>query len=210
MNTRETRPHVRGSSERVRSAGGDRAREFRTPRGRNEDRGAPKEKDRLNGATILMRRVSKTRARGRIKAMSATVVRGDGMGRVAVATASSKEAQESLRKARMQAESRMQPYQIWNKRTLPYDIIGRYGVVKIIARRARAGTGIIASDTMRAIFEAAGIKDVVAKVIRGRNPLNIAHATINALETIRRPKNKDIKEGKESKENKGSKESTER
>jgi small subunit ribosomal protein S5 len=203
----EAKSPTRTPRQQGRSATGDRAPEFRTPKVRNEDRSAPKEKDRLNGATILMRRVSKTRARGRIGAMSATVVTGDGMGRVAVATASSKEAQESLRKARMQAEARMQSYQVWNKRTLPYDIVGRYGVVKIIARRARAGTGIIASDTMRAIFEAAGIKDVVAKVIKGRNPLNIAHATINALDTIRRSKNKDIKEDRESKENKGSRES---
>ena len=158
-------------------------------------------KERLNSSPLLIRRVSKTRARGRMGSMSATIVVGDGHGRGAVCSSSAKEVQEALRKARMRGEARMQMYQIWNKRTLPHDIYGKHGVVRVIARRAPSGTGIIAGDTMRAIFEAIGIKDVVAKVIKGRNPLNVAHATINALDSIKR----NFLKVKESKETEGAK-----
>lgn len=179
------------------SAGGQAHHKSKPEEARkNTERGKAPEgrenKEHLNSSALLIRRVSKTRARGRMASMSATIVVGDGRGKVAVCSSSAKEVQEALRKARMRAEARLCSYQIRNKRTLPYDIYGKYGVVRVIARRAPPGTGIIAGDTMRAIFESVGVKDVVAKVIKGRNPLNVAYATIEALERIRRDSTKII------------------
>jgi small subunit ribosomal protein S5 len=150
-----------------------------------KSRGAPK-KDTVK-ETICIRRVSKTVSRGRVRSISACVVVGDARGRVAVRNGSAKEAQDAIKKAIHGAEARMQFFPIWNKRTVPHDSQGEFGAVKVIVRRAPRGTGIIAGAVMRLIFQALGIKDVVAKVICGRNPLNISQALLNALGKLRSP-----------------------
>jgi small subunit ribosomal protein S5 len=82
------------------------------------------------------------------------------------------------------------------KGTLHYATVGRHGAARVVMRPASAGTGIIAGGTMRAIFEAAGVKDVLAKVIGTTNPINVARATVAGLLGVQNPRQVAIRRGK--------------
>jgi small subunit ribosomal protein S5 len=82
------------------------------------------------------------------------------------------------------------------KGTLHYATVGRHGAARVVMRPASEGTGIIAGGTMRAIFEAAGVKNVLAKVIGTTNPVNVARATIDGLKKIHSPKEVAARRGK--------------
>lgn len=160
-----------------------------TFRGRSRgERHTTKKGSDLVRTVIHLRRVSKTVRRGRVSSLSACVVVGDNRGKVCVSIESAKEAQEAVRKAFTAAESRLKGYPMRSKRTVPHDTMGYCGAVQVLVRRAPVGTGIIAGNAMKNIFEALGLKDVVGKVIRGQNPINIAHATIDALQDLRAPR----------------------
>lgn len=139
----------------------------------------------LSREMLYQRRVAKTNKRGRIQSISVMGLVGDKAGRVAVDVASAKEMQEALRKACHLAGCRLERFPIWDKRTVPCDVYGKHGVARVLIRRAPAGTGIVAGGTMQLILESLGLKDAVAKVLRGRNKINIAYATIDALRSLR-------------------------
>ena len=80
--------------------------------------------------------------------------------------------------------------------TVQYPTVGRHGAARVVIRPASEGTGIIAGGTMRAIFEAAGVRDVLAKVIGTTNPVNVSRATLNGLGRIRSPEQMAAKRGK--------------
>ena len=83
-----------------------------------------------------------------------------------------------------------------NGGTLQYPMIGRHGSARVVLRPASEGTGIIAGGTMRAVFEAVGVRDVLAKVIGTTNPVNVVRATLNALTTAQSPEDVAAKRGK--------------
>ena len=83
-----------------------------------------------------------------------------------------------------------------NGDTLHYSIVGRHGAARVVMRPASDGTGIIAGGTMRAIFEAAGVKNVLAKVIGTTNPVNVSRATLDGLRRIRSPQETAAMRGK--------------
>src|SRR6202000_318781 len=107
-----------------------------------------------------------------------------------------KEAPDAMRKALDDAKKKMVRIPLREGRTLHHDLYGRFGAGKVIIRTAPVGTGIIAGGPMRAVFEALGVQDVVAKSVGTSNPHNMLKATFNALTTMKSPRSIAAKRGK--------------
>lgn len=137
---------------------------------------------------VSINRVAKVVKGGRRFGFAALVVVGDGRGKVGVGTGKAKEIPDVMRKATDSAKRKMKRIPLREGRTLHHDVAGHYGAGKVLLRSAPAGTGIIAGGPMRAIFEALGIQDVVAKAQGTSNPHNMVKATIDALEKIQSPR----------------------
>ena len=133
---------------------------------------------------------------GRRFGFSALVVVGDGKGRVGYGSGKAREVPEAVRKATEQAKRAMIRVPLRQGRTLHHDIEGRFGAGHVVLRAAPPGTGIIAGGPMRAVFEALGIADVVAKSIGSSNPHNMIKATFDALTTVASPRSVAAKRGK--------------
>ena len=118
---------------------------------------------------------------GRRFGFAALVVVGDGKGRVGHGAGKAREVPEAIRKATEQAKRSMIRVPLREGRTLHHDVIGHYGAGRVVLRAAVPGTGIIAGGPMRAIFEALGVQDVVAKSIGTSNPHNMVKAAFEAL-----------------------------
>lgn len=137
---------------------------------------------------VAVNRVAKVVKGGRRFAFSALVVVGDGKGSFGFATGKAKEVSEARAKATNLAKRRMKRISLRQGRTIHHNVKGRYGAGKVVLRSAPSGKGIIAGGPMRAIFQALGIRDIVAKSIGTSNPHNMLKATVNALESLRAPK----------------------
>lgn len=171
-----------------RNRGGDRGdrrdRGDRGNRNQSEEEQGPSLIDRL----VSINRVAKVVKGGRRFGFAALVVVGDGGGKVGYGTGKAKEVQDAVRKATDAAKKSMVRIPLRESRTLHHDISGRYGAGRITMRSAPAGTGIIAGGPMRAIFEALGVHDVVAKSTGTSNPHNMVKATFAALQAINSPR----------------------
>jgi small subunit ribosomal protein S5 len=166
----------RGRSE----GGGDRPR---ARRGEGGDRGRDREREDSEFVEKLVgiNRVAKVVKGGRRFGFAAIVVVGDGKGRVGHGAGKAREVPEAIRKATEQARRAMVRVPLREGRTLHHDVSGHYGAGTVIVRAAPQGTGIIAGGPMRAIFEALGVQDVVAKSVGTSNPHNMIKATFDAL-----------------------------
>ncbi len=158
----------------------------------NED----SEGNELIDKLVAINRVAKVVKGGKRFAMAAIVVIGDGKGRVGLGTGKAREVPEAIRKATEAAKRRMFRVPLREGRTLHHDIRGRYGAGKVVLRTAPAGTGIIAGGPMRAVFEALGIHDVVAKSVGSSNPHNMIKATFDALQHVSSPRAVAMRRGK--------------
>lgn len=156
-------------------------------RGPRDDRGQREDSD-LVEKLVSINRVAKVVKGGRRFGFAALVVAGDGRGRVGVGSGKAREVPEAIRKATEQAKRNMIRVPLREGRTLHHDINGRFGAGRVTLRAAPAGTGIIAGGPMRAVFEALGVHDVVAKSIGSSNPHNMIKATFEALERIEGPR----------------------
>ena len=170
-----------GSDRPARGRGGDRPQ-----RGRGEgDRGGRDRAGREEGEFIEklvgINRVAKVVKGGRRFGFAAIVIVGDGKGRAGYGSGKAREVPEAIRKATEQARRGMIRMPLREGRTLHHDIISSYGAGRVILRAAKPGTGIIAGGPMRAIFEALGVHDVVAKSLGSANPHNMIKATFVAL-----------------------------
>jgi small subunit ribosomal protein S5 len=157
--------------------------------------------DRQEGGDLVDRlvsinRVAKVVKGGRRFGFSALVVVGDGKGRVGYGSGKAREVPEAVRKATEQAKRGMIRVPLRQGRTLHHDVQGRFGAGQVVLRAAPAGTGIIAGGPMRAVFEALGIGDVVAKSLGTANPHNMIKATFNALGQVMSPRAVAAKRGK--------------
>lgn len=137
---------------------------------------------------VGINRVAKVVKGGRRFGFAAIVVAGDGRGRVGYGSGKAREVPEAIRKATEQAKRSMIRVPLREGRTLHHDMKGGFGAGKVLLRAAPAGTGIIAGGPMRAIFEALGIQDIVAKSIGSSNPHNMIKATFEALRDIEGPR----------------------
>jgi small subunit ribosomal protein S5 len=144
---------------------------------------------------IQVNRVAKVVKGGRIFGFTALVVVGDGEGQVGIGRGKAREVPVAVQKAMEDARRNLFRINV-NDGTLHYPIIGRHGAARVVMRPASDGTGIIAGGTMRAIFDAAGVRNVLAKVIGTTNPINVARATIDGLRRIESPEEVASKRGK--------------
>ena len=135
-------------------------------------------------SVVDVRRVTKVTKGGKRFSFSALVVAGDREGHVGIALGRSREVSAAIAKATNRARKNLITIPLRGT-TIPYDVKGRHGASSVIIRSAYKGTGVIAGGAMRAIFEAAGIKDVLAKSVRSGNPQNVVKATLNALAKLR-------------------------
>jgi small subunit ribosomal protein S5 len=137
---------------------------------------------------IAVNRVSKTVKGGRNMSFSALVVVGDKNGKVGFGKGNATEVTDAKNKAYEVAKKSMIKISLKEGRTIHHDIFSRYCSAKVYLRSASAGTGVIAGGPMRAIFECAGIHDVVAKSVGTSNPYNMVAATFSALKSLTSPK----------------------
>jgi len=128
--------------------------------------------------------IDTNRVGGRNFSFNAIVVVGDKNGKVGVGTGKANEITDAIRKAREKAEKNMFRIPIVRE-TIPHEILGRFGASKILLKPASTGTGIIAGGTARAIFEAAGISNILAKSMGSNTPCNLVKATIAGLKELR-------------------------
>ncbi len=158
--------------------------EDKAPRN-NSDR--EKTEDDFIEKLVNVNRVSKVVKGGRIFSFAALMVVGDGKGRVGYGSGKAREVPEAVRKATEQARRNMIKVPLRNGRTLHHDINGRYGAGRVTLRSAPPGTGIIAGGPTRAVFEALGIADVVAKSVGSSNPYNMVKAAFQGLQRSASP-----------------------
>lgn len=154
---------------------------------RNQAQQAEQQSDLID-KLVSINRVAKVVKGGRRFGFAALVVVGDGKGKVGYGSGKAKEVTDAVRKATDAAKKNMVRISLRESRTLHHDIAGRFGAGKVILRAAPAGTGVIAGGPMRAVFEALGVQDVVAKSSGSSNPHNMVKATFAALQTIRSPR----------------------
>ena len=137
---------------------------------------------------VSINRVAKVVKGGRRFSFAALVVVGDGNGMVGHGKGKAKEVPEAIKKATEEAKSKMIRVPLRQGRTLHHDIKGRFDSGKVYLRSAPSGTGVIAGGPMRAVFEALGIQDIVAKSVGTSNPHNMVRATFEALKSASSPK----------------------
>jgi len=130
---------------------------------------------------VHVNRVAKVVKGGRRFGFAALVVIGDERGRVGFGQGKAREVSEAIRKATEQAGGSLIRVPLRDGRTLHHDGVGRHGAGKVVIRPAQQGTGVIAGGPLRAVFEALGIQDVVAKSIGSNNPYNMVRAVFDAL-----------------------------
>lgn len=137
---------------------------------------------------ISVNKVSKTVKGGKNLSFSALVVVGDKNGKVGFGKGNAVEVVDAKNKAFEAAKRKMTKISLKEGRTIHHDSVGRFCAAKVYLRSAPSGTGVIAGGPMRAIFECAGINDVVAKSVGTSNPYNMVGATFKALQSLVSPK----------------------
>ena len=141
------------------------------------------EKLEFSEAVVHLGRVAKTTKGGRRLSFAALVVIGNGEGLVGYGLGKANEVPEAIRKGGERARKNMIRVPIFGT-TLPHEVIGRYGAGNVIIRPASPGTGVIAGGAVRAVLEAAGVKDVLTKCVGSRNAHNVVRATIDGLRQL--------------------------
>src|SRR5690625_2712550 len=145
---------------------------------------------------VTINRVAKVVKGGRQFGFTALMVVGDGSGRVGFGYGKAREVPAAVSKATEQARRHMRRIPLAGE-TLHYPLQVRHGATRVIIRPAPAGTGVIAGGAMRAVFDALGVRNVIAKSYGSRNPINVVRATMHALTAIDSPEAIAAKRGKQ-------------
>ena len=138
----------------------------------------------LKENVVAINRVSKTVKGGRIFKFAALVVVGDGNGNIGYGLGKSAEVPDAIRKGSEAAKKNMVKISLKGT-TIPHEVIGKFGAGEVLMRPAPEGTGVIAGGAVRAIMEAAGIKNIRTKCLRSNNPCNVVSATFAGLTSLR-------------------------
>lgn len=151
--------------------------------------------EELQEKLVAVNRVAKVVKGGRQFGFTALTVVGDGSGRVGYGYGKARELPLAIQKAMQAARKNLQTISLKND-TLQYVLNGRHGATRVFMQPASEGTGIIAGGAMRAVFECAGVRNVLAKSYGSRNPINVVRATVEALADMRSPEQIAGKRGK--------------
>ncbi len=172
--------------------------EERQQRGRDRNR-EEKVDDGMIEKLVAVNRVSKTVKGGRQFTFTALTVVGDGNGKVGFGYGKAREVPVAIQKSMEGARKGMLNIDL-NNGTLWHPIKAGHGAARVFMQPASEGTGVIAGGAMRAVLEAVGVKDVLAKAVGSRNPINLVRATLKGLESIQSPTRIAAKRGKKTEE----------
>jgi small subunit ribosomal protein S5 len=167
----------------------EQAKDRRKPREREEER------EQLDERVVHIARTAKVLKGGRRFAFRAVVVVGDNHGQVGFGVGKAREVPEAVRKASDRARKIMRPIPMVGT-TIPHAAIGDFSAARVLLRPASAGTGVIAGGGVRAVLEAAGIRDILTKSQGSANMLNVVAATFKALESLKNPEEEARRRGK--------------
>ena len=135
---------------------------------------------------IEIARVAKVVRGGRRFAFRVTVVAGDKRGKVGIGVGKANAVPDAMNKATERARKNMTRVALYNA-TIPHEVLGKTAGARVLLKPASPGTGVIAGGGVRAVLELAGIRDVLAKSLGTTNPINMARATVDGLQRLRRP-----------------------
>ena len=170
--------------------------EERQPRGRDRDRNREeKVDDGMIETLVAVNRVSKTVKGGRQFTFTALTVVGDGNGKIGFGYGKAREVPVAIQKSMEYARKGMLNVDL-NNGTLWHPVKAGHGAARVFMQPASEGTGVIAGGAMRAVLEAVGVKNVLAKAVGSRNPINLVRATLKGLSDMQSPTRIAAKRGK--------------
>ena len=161
----------------------------------NNDRNDRENSDGMLEKLIAVNRVAKTVKGGRQMSFTALTVVGDGAGKVGCGYGKAREVPVAISKAMERARRNMVTVGL-NNGTIWYAVKANHGAARVFMQPASEGTGVIAGGAMRAVLEVVGVKDVLAKAVGSRNPINLVRATIKGLQSVASPDYIAAKRGK--------------
>lgn len=154
------------------------------PQNNRRERPVKKEEDGLDKRLVHVRRVTKVVKGGRTMRFSALVVVGDGKGNVGMGIGKANEVPNAIDKATVVAKKNMKKVSIVEG-TIPHQTVGKYSTTSILMIPAEEGHGVIAGGAVRAVLEAAGVKNIVTKIHGSTNRINVVTATLNGLYSLK-------------------------